>query len=100
MKASYETAEAEKENVHAEIEQLAKKYEALKNKSEMDVSWTFLYTFFNTLNEAHNEAFDINAEFEEAKEATESTQPATSFSTLVEESSEGKVDEGNEDERY
>lgn len=50
------------------------------------------------MNEARNEAFDLNAEFKKAKDDVDMTQPDMSFSTSKEESLKGKVDEGDEDE--
>lgn len=55
------------------IEKWTEKYETLENKVDMDVSWTFLHMRFDTLNEAHNEVFDVDGELEKAKEAIETT---------------------------
>lgn len=102
LRASYHAAEAEKEDLRAEIDEWGENYEALKNNSEMDVNWMFLCTCFDTLNEADNEAFDLNAKFKKAKEVIKTVQKVMSSSTAEEESSECKMgpnlmDEGDED---
>lgn len=62
------------------------------------MSWTFLRTRFDTLNEARNKAFDLNVEFEKSKKAIKTFQPAMSLYTSEEESSKDKLDEGDEDD--
>lgn len=95
LKVSYDVAKAKKKNLRTEVDQWKKMYDALENKLVMDLSWTYLCTRFETLIEASQEGFDLNAEIAKAKEAIEVSQKGPSFSTPEEEYSGG--DMGKED---
>lgn len=56
LKVLYDVAEAEKEELRDEVEQLEKDYEALEDKLTLDVSWAFLNTHLETLTEASKKA--------------------------------------------
>nr|XP_033508236.1 uncharacterized protein LOC117273242 [Nicotiana tomentosiformis] len=91
LKSSYDASLTEREELKDEIEHWEKDYEALKDKSTLDVSWAFLNTRLETLMEASQEGFDLNAEIAKAKETIEKTQQNQNFSSL-----EVGVPEGDE----
>ncbi|XP_009618435.1 GRIP domain-containing protein RUD3-like [Nicotiana tomentosiformis] len=86
-----EVLDEEKEELKAEIEQWEKDYEALEDKSTLDVSWAFLNTRLEILMEASQEDFDLNAEIAKDKETIKKTQQSQNFS-----SPEVGVPEGDE----
>lgn len=67
LKVSYDVSEVDKESLRVEVDQLEREYEALEDKLVLDVSWAFLYTRFETLTEASEEGFGLEAELSKAK---------------------------------
>ncbi|XP_070037177.1 uncharacterized protein [Nicotiana tomentosiformis] len=81
LKTAFDASKVEKEELKAEIDQREKDYEALEDKLTLNLSWAFLNTRLETLIEASQEGFDLNAEISKAKETIEKTQQRQSFSS-------------------
>lgn len=71
LKASYDASLTKREEFEAKIEQWEKDYEALEDKSPLDVSWAFLNMRLETLMEASQKGFDLTAEIAKAKKIIE-----------------------------
>nr|XP_016450374.1 PREDICTED: uncharacterized protein LOC107775187 [Nicotiana tabacum] len=91
LKVSYETAESEKEELRAEVDQLEKDCEALEDKPTLDISWAFLNTLLETLTKASQEGFDLESEIAMAWDAIETTQQRQSFYTPEDESTKSDL---------
>lgn len=89
LKIFYNAVEAGKQNLWAEVDQLEREYEALEDKLTMDVSWAYLCTCFETLTEASQEDFDLEAKLGKARVSIEVSQHGQSLFTPEEESSRG-----------
>ncbi|XP_070049512.1 interactor of constitutive active ROPs 1-like [Nicotiana tomentosiformis] len=69
LQTSYDAALTEKAELEAEVEQWERDYEALEDKSTLDISWAFLNTRLETLMEANQDGFDLTAEIAKTKES-------------------------------
>ncbi|XP_019239391.1 PREDICTED: uncharacterized protein LOC109219393 [Nicotiana attenuata] len=81
LQSSYDAALAEREEFKSEIDQWERDYEALKDKDVVEVSWAILNTRHDTLVEASQEGFNLDAELAKIKETIEKTQQGQSFSS-------------------
>lgn len=79
LQASYDSALAENEKIKNEIDQWEKDYEILEDKTAIEVSWAILNTRHDTLVEASQEGFNLEAKLAKIKETTEKTQQGQDF---------------------
>ncbi|XP_070013884.1 uncharacterized protein [Nicotiana sylvestris] len=68
LQASYDAILTKKEKLRNEIEHWERDYEALEDKTVVEVSWAFLNARHNTLMEASQEGFDLAVEIAKIKE--------------------------------
>ncbi|XP_070020242.1 uncharacterized protein [Nicotiana sylvestris] len=83
LQSSYDAALAEREELKSESNQWERDYEAFKDKAAVEVSWAILNTRHDTLVEASQEGFNLDAELAKIKETIEKTQQGQSFSSPV-----------------
>ncbi|XP_070020335.1 uncharacterized protein [Nicotiana sylvestris] len=81
LQSSYDVALAEREELKSKIDQWERVYEALKDKTAIEVSWDIFNTRHDTLVEASQEGFNLDAELAKIKETIEKTQQNQSFSS-------------------
>ncbi|XP_070022644.1 spindle pole body component 110-like [Nicotiana sylvestris] len=83
LQASYDSALAKNEKLKNEINQWEKDYELLEDKTVIEVSRAILNTRHDTLVEASQEDFNLDAELAKIKKTVEKTQQGQDFHSLI-----------------
>ncbi|XP_070029981.1 uncharacterized protein [Nicotiana sylvestris] len=83
LQVSYNSALAENEKLKNKIDQWEKDYEILEEKTTIEVSWAILNTRHDTLVEASQEGFNLDAELAKIRETVEKTQQGQDFPSPV-----------------
>ncbi|XP_075110559.1 uncharacterized protein LOC142181546 [Nicotiana tabacum] len=79
LQSSYDTALAENEKLKNDMDQWERDYEFLEDKTAIEVSWAILNIRHDTLMEASQEGFNLDAELAKIKETIEKTQQGQDF---------------------
>ncbi|XP_070029971.1 tropomyosin-2-like [Nicotiana sylvestris] len=79
LQSSYDTALVENEKLRNEIDQWERDYKILEDKTAIEVSWAILNTRHDTLMEASQEDFNLDAKLAKINETIEKTEQSQDF---------------------